>query len=259
MRDDIRLVELFLSQYKDAAGNVYRLAERPDVAERNAPAIEAVAVDALGHRLAVEHTLIQPFEGQKSDDLPFLRGFERLELDDSLRVPDRLIEVVPPAFAIPKGHNWETVGQRVYDWFTVARLTFADGESRHTIPNLPFELNVLVQTMDISGTEGVVSVSRILPKDRPFIDVLRTALARKLPKLVATPADKHILLLEDASSAIGFRQVIEGIDACREEFPQLSDVDEIWVAKTVVWKTAGDVWFCHVWPGGVRERFRIHS
>lgn len=218
-----------------------------------------MAVGASGHRLAVEHTLIQPFEGQKSDDLPFLKGFERLELDDSLRVPDRLIEVIPPAFAIPKGHNREAVGQRVYDWFQAARLTFADGESEHTIPNLPFELRVVVQTMDIAGTEGVVSVSRLLPKDRPFIDVLRTALEKKLPKLVATAADKHILLLEDASSAIGFRQVIEGIESCEKEFPELSEVDEIWVVKTAVWKTAGDVWFCHVWPGGVLERFRIQT
>lgn len=257
VRDDIQLVRLFLSQFKDSAGNSYQLAERPDMVERNVPAIEAIAVNAHGHRLAVEHTLIQPFEGQKSDDLPFLKGFERLRLDDSLRVPDRLIEVIPRAFAIPKGFEWDAVGQKVYDWFKDARLTFTDGESWHTIPDLPFKLYVLVQTMEITGTEGVVSVSRIFPKDKPFIDVLRTAFARKLPKLVATPADKHILLLEDASSAIGFRRVIDGIDACREEFPQLSGVDEIWIAKTTVWKTAGDVWFCHIWPGGVQERFRV--
>lgn len=163
-RDDIQLVELFLSQYKDSEGDTYHLAERPGVAERNAPAIEAVAVNERGRRLAVEHTLIQPFEGQKTDDLPFLKGFERLELDKSLRVADRLIEVIPTAFAIPKGQNWESVGQRVYDWFKDARLNFADGESQHTIPNLSFELKVVVQTMDISGTEGVVSVSRILPR-----------------------------------------------------------------------------------------------
>jgi hypothetical protein len=232
VRDDIQLVKLFLSRYQDSAGNSYRLAERPDVVERNAPAIEAVACDAHGHRLAVEHTLIQPFEGQKSDDLPFLKAFERLRLDDSLRVPDRLIEVIPPAFAIPKGFDWDAVGKAVHGWFRDARLTFGDGESRHTIPNLPFKLDVLVQTMDIAGTEGVVSVSRLLPRDRPFIQVLRVALAKKIPKLVATPADAHILLLEDASSAIGFRQVIEGIDACLEEFPQLSDVTAIWVVKT---------------------------
>ena len=259
VRDDISMVRLFLSRYQDPAGNSYRLAERPDVVERNAPAIEAVAHDAHGHRLAVEHTLIQPFEGQKSDDLPFLKGFERLRLDDSLRVPDRLIEVIPPAFAIPRGFDWDAVGQTVHDWFKGARLTFGDGDSWHTIPNLPFKLEVLVQTMDIAGTEGVVSVSRLLPKDRPFREVLRIALARKIPKLVATPAETRILLLEDASSAIGFRQVIEGIDVCREEFPQLSDVTAIWVVKTIAWKTAGDVWFCHVWPGGVMERFRIQS
>ena len=150
VREDIQLVRLFLSLYQDSAGNSYRLAERPDVVERNAPAIEAVACDAHGHRLAVEHTLIQPFDGQKSDDLPFLKGFERLRLDDSLRVPDRLIEVIPPAFAIPRGFDWDTVGRTVHDWFRDARLTFGNGESWHTIPDLPFKLDVLVQTMDIA-------------------------------------------------------------------------------------------------------------
>ncbi len=168
VRDDIQLVKLFLSRYKDSAGNQYHLAERPDVAERNAPAIEAIAVDPHGHRLAIEHTLIQPFEGQKSDDPPFLKGFERIRLDDSLRVPNRLIEVIPPAFAVPKGFDWDEVGQKVYEWFKNARLTFADGESWHRVPTLAFKLDVLVQTMDIPGTEGVVSVSRLLPKNKSF-------------------------------------------------------------------------------------------
>jgi len=135
VRDDIQLVRLFLSRYQDSAGNSYRLAERPDVVERNAPAIEAVACDAHGHRLAVEHTLIQPFEGQKSDDLPFLKGFERLRLDDSRRVPDRLIEVIPPAFAIPRGFDWDAVGQMVHDWFRDARL--ACSERTFTLKLLP--------------------------------------------------------------------------------------------------------------------------
>lgn len=257
-RDDIGLVRLFLNGYRDAAGNSYRLAERPDVAERNAPAIEAVAVNSQGRRLAIEHTLVQPFEGQKADDIPFLKGFEGIELDKSLRLPDRLIEVIPPAFAVPKEVDWDEVGRRVYEWFEDARWGFPDGESRQAIPGLAFNLEVVVQTMDIPGTEGGISVSRLLPPDRPFIDVLRRALANKVPKLAATPADTRILLLEDASSAIGFRHVIEGIDACGAEFPGLADVEAIWVAKTVVWKTAGDVWFVHTWPGGVSERFRIH-
>ncbi len=66
-----------------------------------------------------------------------------------------------------------------------------------TSNNVGFELKVLVETMSIPGTDGVVVASRILPEDRPFIEVLRRALANKVPKLVGTPADKHILLLED--------------------------------------------------------------
>ena len=109
--------------------------------------------------------------------------------------------------------------------------------------------------MDIPGTDGVVAVGRILPEDKPFIDVLQTALGEKAPKLVNTPADKHILLLEDAAAAIGFAKVIQGIDSNVLVLPELKKVDEIWVVKTMGWKSKGDVFFCHVWPGGVGARF----
>jgi hypothetical protein len=257
MRDDIQLVNLFLSEYRDSQGHAYHLLERPDTVERKAKAIEGVAIDEDGRLLAIEHTLIQPFAGQKADDIPFVTAFERLRLDESLRVPNRLIDVLPPAFAIPTGVNWEEVGKKVYEWFKDARHTFPDGDSWHTISNVAFELRVLVQTMDIPGTDGVVTVGRILPQDRPFIDVLRAALTARVPKLVNTPSDKHILLLEDAGVAIGFFKVIQGIDSNVEALPELKKVDEVWVVKTMGWKSAGDVFFYHVWPGGVRERFRL--
>jgi len=89
-RDDIDLVKLFLSQYKDADGNSYALETRPDVIERNKPAIEAIAAAKNGLRLAIEHTYIQPFERQRSDDRPFLAVFEQLRTDSSFTVPNRL-------------------------------------------------------------------------------------------------------------------------------------------------------------------------
>ena len=43
-RDDIELVKMFLSQFKDEDGNSYVLKVRPDVEERKAKAVEAIAV-----------------------------------------------------------------------------------------------------------------------------------------------------------------------------------------------------------------------
>jgi hypothetical protein len=191
-RDDIELVKLFLSRYKDAEGNDYKLAARPDITERKEKAIEAIAKDKYGRCLAIEHTLIQPFEGKMADDDRFLTVFERLRKDESLPLPDRFIDVLVPTSAIPTGFKWEDVGVKVYEWFKNTRESFPlDGESEHSIPSLGFELKVLVQTMKIPGTEGAVVVGRILPANKPFIDVLQKALGDKVPKLVATPAEKQ--------------------------------------------------------------------
>jgi hypothetical protein len=182
--------------------------------------------------------------------------FERLRKDESLRLPHRFIDVLAPAFAIPKGVKWEDVGEKVYVWFKGARQGFpGDGESEHAIPNLGFELKVHVQTMEIPGTGGVVVVGRILPANKPFIDVLQKALADKVPKLVATPAEKHILLLEDNGVAIGFTKVTAGIDTSLDKIPDLRKVTEVWIAHTMGWKSSGDVLFVHIWPGGAKERF----
>src|SRR5574337_480671 len=259
-RDDIELVKLFLGEYKDSDGNSYYLKVRPDIVERNAKAVEAVAVDERGHRLAIEHTLLLPFEGKKADDVPFLTVFGPLRRDRSLLVPNRFIWVQCPALSISKGKgiDWNDVGQKVLNWFRVARETFpADGESRYAIPDVGFELTVTVETMDRPGSDGAVVVSRILPYDKPFIDVLRRSLHSKVPKLVKTPADKHILLLEDEGFSIRVDRLVQGINSSIGELAALKELDEVWVVYTVDWKISGDVLFCSVWPGGVGERFPI--
>jgi hypothetical protein len=257
-RDDIELVKLFLAQYKDAEGNSYDLTARPDRDQRKEKAIEAIAEDKHGRRLAVEHTLIQAFEGQKADDPRFLAVFERLGKDKSLRIPDKLIEVFPPAFSIPTGVEWKDIEQKVYDWFKGNRDKFPkDGDSMHDIPGLGFELKVLVQTMEVPGSEGVVGAGRIRPKDKPFIDVLRKALTTKVPKLVATPAEKHILLLEHQGTSVGFTEVTRGIDSTVDMLPDLKKVDEVWVVHSMEWKTSGFLIFVYVWPGGVKGRFSV--
>src|SRR5260370_15978840 len=257
-RDDIELVKLFLTYYKDAEGSFYIPTARPDKVERKEKAVEAIAEDKHGHRLAIEHTLIEAFEGQKGDDPRFEAVFERLQKDESLRVPDRFIEVFPPAFSIPTGVDWKDIEQKVYEWFKEAREKFPkQGDSEHDIPGLPFGLKVLVQTMEVPGSHGFIGAGRIRPADRPFINVLRKALFTKVPKLVATSADKRILLLEHQGTSVGFTEVTRGIDSTVGALPDLNKVDEVWVVHSMEWKTRGFLIFVRVWPGGVTNKFSI--
>jgi len=257
-RDDIELIRLFLGGYKDSDGRSYTIASRPETTERKEKAIEAVAVAEDGKKLGIEHTKIQPFESQKADDVPFLVAFEHLRTDPSLRVPNRLIDVLVPAGAIPKKIVWKELPPKVREWFVNIRGIFqGDGQSWHHIPNLGFDLKVLVQTMDLPDMNGVVGVGRLLPPSDPFLKVLRTALENKVPKLAATAADKRILLLEDEGVAIGFVRITRGIDATVEDLLDLKKIDAVWCVHTMSWKSAGDAMFCHIWPGGVKERFWI--
>jgi hypothetical protein len=68
-RDDIELVKMFLAGYKDESGRTYKLKARPDVTERKEKAIEAIAEAEDGRTLAIEHTYIQPFEGERADSI----------------------------------------------------------------------------------------------------------------------------------------------------------------------------------------------
>ena len=259
-RDDIELVKMFLSQFKDEDGRSYALKARPDLADRKTKAVEAIAVAEDEHTLAIEHTYIQPFEGQKSDDIPFLTVFEQFREDPSLKIANRFIDVLVPAFAIPKGIKWEDVANQVRQWFVDAASKFPlEGETKYSIPGCGFDLNVVVHTFELPETGGVLVVGRILPSGDSFDAVLDKALAQKVPKLVATPADKHILLLEDGGTAIGFAKIGMGLDAKVEKLQDLKKVDAVWTVHTMEWKSRGNALFVRVWPGWARQRFWIED
>jgi hypothetical protein len=194
-RDDIELVKMFLAGFKDENGRAYKLKARPDVTERKEKAVEAIAESEDSHTLAIEHTYIQPFQGERADAIPFQTVFEQLRTDSDLSVPNRFIDVIVPAFAVEKGVNWKEVAQKVREWFLKVRDSFPkEGENWYGIPDVGFKLDVLVQTFDLPETNGVLLASRQLPKGDPFRAVLQTALEQKVPKLTATSADGHILL-----------------------------------------------------------------
>jgi len=105
----------------------------------------------------------------------------------------------------------------------------------------------------------VLVVGRILPSGEPFDAVLDKAIAQKVPKLVATPADEHILLLEDGGVAIGFAKIGMGLDARVEKLQDLKKVDAVWTVHTMEWKSKGNALFFRVWPGWTKERFWIED
>jgi hypothetical protein len=260
-RDDIDLVKMFLAGFKDDSGRTFQLKARPDVTERKEKAIEAIVESEDGRTLAIEHTYIQPFEGERADAVPFLTVFEQLRTNSGLAVPDRFIDVIVPAFAVGKGMAWKEVAEKVREWFLKTRESFPkEGEAWYTIPDVGFELKVLVQTFDLPDTPaGVLLTSRLLPGGDPFRTVLQKALEQKLPKLVATATDSHILLFQDGGTAIGFAQLGKGLDESVSSLPDLKKLSSLWIVHTIEWKSRGHAMFVRVWPGWTGQRFWIQD
>jgi hypothetical protein len=111
--------------------------------------------------------------------------------------------------------------------------------------------------MVLPDSDGRVTVGRQSPPGDPFNAVLKKALANKVPKLAATPSDKRILLLEDEGVSIGFTKVIQVLDDSVQSLSDLKRIDAVWCAHTMSWKSSGELFFCHIWPAGVQERFSV--
>ena len=74
-------------------------------------------------------------------------------------------------------------------------------------------------------------------------EVVEKALKGKLPKLVKTLADKHILLLERDQFTLRELRIYDKIEERRTVFPNLAKVHEIWFADTVFYETDNYVRF----------------
>src|SRR5262245_1429679 len=142
MRRDRRLVHMFLSKYGD-----YPKRDYPEDWQRNKGAVEIIAKDQNGNSVAAEHTLIQPFRGEREDAQTFSQVIEPLEQDASLTVPGYLITISVPVGAIPKSVSWKEVGTKVKESFRKQKDVLPNGGSRLPVADLPFDLTLLVNKM----------------------------------------------------------------------------------------------------------------
>ena len=261
MKWDKQIIELFIGGLNRETDSNYNLWCHPDDVNRLEEAVDAIYIDPKGTTIAVEHTLVEMFSGQKRDDIPFNKVFGRLWADKSLAVPGRKVRVITPPFSIPEGVDWNLASQKIDEWFKSIRLALPDGKSAHLIPGLGFDLSLTIESMDITKWAhhmfGFVEVARILPIDSSR-EMLRNALARKLPKLVRTIAKMRILLLEYASPW-SHPEITELLGLLGPDFPSLAKVETIWVVDTTPWQTGGCVFFQTVWPHDTFRGFLASS
>lgn len=238
---DKTLLKIFLSAYENdswADANLDWLDERLD------GAVEVLATrKSDGKTLAIEHTIIEPFVGDKDDFARFERGFLRIENDPSLVVTHRIVIVYVPVGTLQKGMQWDSLVRSVHEWLKANILSLPAGSSDHccTITGTgkqPFDTTLTVRVIESQRSQGKLLVRRQQVKN-DLGDVIDKALRGKVPKLVNTVANERILLLEREHMNLLPKCIIEEIENRKVAFPKLTDIHEIWIVETMFYDRDG--------------------
>jgi hypothetical protein len=222
------LLNLFLFAYDDftwATASLTWLDQEQD------GTVELLAKRADGMTLAIEHTLIESFIGEREDFERF-KAFLAIQDDPSLVTPGKIVYINVPRGVLAKGQPWQQIVSGVHQWLRANIHALPNGESTHTC-------------VIGSGVPDVSLQARVIPEpkfsDHPIIrrygavnvgETVEKALKAKLPKLVATTADKRILLLERNQWSLSERGIHAEVERSRSAFPSLAQV-EVWSVETV--------------------------
>ena len=254
MKRDQRIVEHFLVSYNFFHKASFRVIAWPDQINRDTEAVEAVAADKDGITMALEHTLIEPFEGERADTDRFMKVFLQLEGNRELIRLGYNVDLAVKVGVIPTGVKWQDIGNTVRRHLAARIPLLSEGWAVEIVPGVgfPLEVSVGISPHD-SGEADHVWISRKLPEDSLEV-VVRRALSRKVGKLVAQQANKRLLLLEKADIARGLTDIRAALDHLSSDFPQLKIIDEIWLVITHSWDSEDALFFYELSPalGGRR-------
>jgi hypothetical protein len=181
--------------YNRLEGETYTVESWPDD-DSSKKNIDALCRNAAGRTLALEHTLIEPFPGDKADADPFLKTLGLLENHPLLTLAGNTVIVSQAVGAIPRGVKWTEVPSAILSQLVPVLPTLPEGWNTLTIKGTRWTLDLNVsKTRTAPNDPGKFFTARVYPGD-PGPDLIITALEKKIPKLAAAKADTKILLLE---------------------------------------------------------------
>ena len=236
-RREDAIIELFVSAYEGSDWENSQICWLDHVKDG---AVDALVTRSDGKTLAIEHTLIESFLGEREDFEGFKR-FLRIEDDPALQQTDRIVYIDVPRNALTKSKSkntsWDAIVTCVQRWLQVNLAQLREGDGYYYCPVAghriakPFTVKLYIK---IISSEG--AVRKPLIRRYGSFDIEATvekALLAKLPKLANTAADMRILLLERNQWSLDEKRIWQAIQQRAAAFPLLSKIDEIWFAETV--------------------------
>jgi hypothetical protein len=240
-------IRMFLSGY---ASGAWKDASLNWIEETQENAVEVVATSSTGKTLALEHTLIELFAGEKYDSTIFVEAFEtRIEKNPDIIIPGRALDVMIPVGALVGVKDRDDAGDRLLAWIKANHTDIPVGESQATIV-LGNGVNLTIRFRNVpTGNEtGYCWLGRY-DKPKTFDKIVEKAVKRKVPKLIRTQADVHILLLQREHSSMSDTELRDELEKLTLAYPDVAKVEEIWYANTSIYETEGWCYFARIGDG----------
>lgn len=224
------LIKMFLAGYEQDS---WKSATHNWVEETQENAVEVIATRSDGKTLALEHTLIELFVGEKYDSKIFVEAFQsRIEKNPEFVIPGRALNVMIPVGALASIRDRDAAGEALLAWMRAKHASLPDGDSDQTIMVGRSEaLKVRFRSDDCGGAVGYCWLARC-DKPTDIYKIVEKTIKRKVPKLIRTQADRRILLLQREHITMGNTEILDLIEQFAATFPDVAKVDEIWFADT---------------------------
>ncbi len=249
------LIEMFLAGYEQGE---WKGAKLNWVEETEENAVEVIATRDDGKTLALEHTLIELFVGEKYDSTIFTEAFEpRIEKNPEFIISGRALNVMIPVGALVGVKDRDGAGEALLAWMRANHSSIPPAESEQTIMMGSVPLKVKFKSDDSGSSVGYCWLARC---DKPgnLDQIVEKAIKRKVPKLVRTQANKRILLFQREHISMGDTEILALIETVAPQYPELAKVDEIWFANTSIMESEGWVYLSRLHRGPT-EIMRFHD
>jgi hypothetical protein len=229
---DKDVIELWLRLYNWLMGYSYVVDDWPDN-DSSKPNIDALCRDSKGRTIALEHTLLQPFEIEKQDNQRFMATLGALENEASLLESGFVYHALQSVDSIPTGIAWADVKKAMLDRFQSVLPSLALGSHNVRVDVGDWSCNVTVRKrQDAGDAAGKFQTMRRWPGD-PSPDFIIGTLKKKIPKLAAASANMKILLLEKDTAPGTIESQLEKVLHLQEVKALLESIDPIWSVNTL--------------------------
>lgn len=254
---DKDVIDYWLRLYNRLTGASFKVEDWPDK-DSSKKNIDAMCRDNGGRTLAIEHTLIEPFEGEKADAARFMKTLATLENHPSLLQPGYMVSVSQPVGSVPTGTNWGDIRKELLRQLPRILPTSPEGDSAVTIRAEKWVSDLRLKKLRVKPDDsGKFLTGRIYPGD-PGPELIIRALTNKVPKLSAAKAEKKILLLEKDAVAGTIESQFEQIPDDHEINKLLVGIDEIWSVHTAGLESEGVIFTNQIMPSNFSTCCSLH-